>query len=82
MNEIKIPSEAVLALKSGDKVKAVKITREYCSVKLSIALDSVNKFLVNNPDTHSIFLESQKKRNRLLIIIINIGVLLLSLIHI
>jgi len=85
MNKIEIPLEAVVALKSGDKVKAVKITKEHYSITLSAALDSVNAYLINNSDINFSFIENQKKRNLPLRIIINIGLLLLlisSVIHI
>jgi len=74
---IHISDPAVAALKAGNKVAAVKITRETQRVSLREALDAVDDYLVSNPDVRDMFLRMHKETNRPLSLAWRIGMILL-----
>ncbi|MGH9439216.1 MAG: hypothetical protein ACRD22_15295 [Terriglobia bacterium] len=74
---IRISAAAVSALKDGNKVKAVKITREAGEVSLKEAIDAIDDYLGNNADVFDTFLQRRKASNRTPALIFKIGLVLL-----
>jgi ribosomal protein L7/L12 len=76
---VRIPAAAVSALRAGNKVEAVKITRQAEQVSLKEALDAVDDYLVENSEVKDVFLQMRKNANRTVSIILKISVGLLLL---
>jgi hypothetical protein len=50
-----IPEAAVAALKAGNKVRAVKVTRDAQKTSLKAALEAIEDYLASNPSVNDLY---------------------------
>lgn len=61
LQNVSIPSEAISALESGNKVEAARIIRDESWITLKQASNLADAFLEANPDVKAKYLDQQDK---------------------
>jgi len=61
-----LPSDAVAALRDGNKIQAIKIVREVSGMDLKGAKDRVDRYVLAHPDLHKMLQERQSAASTVL----------------
>ncbi len=72
-----IPEAAVAALKAGNKVRAVKATRDAQKNSLKMALDAIEDYLARNPSVNDLYTQMRVKAGRKYSLALKIGLALM-----
>ena len=72
-----IPEAAVAALKAGDKVLAVRITRDANGTTLKTSLEAIEDYLARTPSVNGLYTQMRAQVGRKYLLMLKIGLVLL-----
>ncbi len=72
-----IPEAAVAALKAGNKVRAVRITRDAKMTSLKTSLEAIEDYLASNPTVNDLYTQMRVQAGRKYSVMLKIGLALM-----